>query len=181
MTFRNFTLAAAVTSATALSAYAGEMNDDTIMEKGHSYEDAAQVDSNAAAELEKNIYSENGKDKTSVVISSTDPAEGTSDGVESRKVEALGTLTEQEVVLKAAEPGAMVRTADGEIVGTVSGTRDRGEDGALVLVSVDPAYSWPVSEVAFEVKSLSAIEEGEGLEYDLSFDRLVKDILEKTS
>lgn len=181
MTFRTFTLAAAVTSATALAAHAGDSSDDTIMEKGHSYEDAAQVDGNAAAELEKNTYSEKGNDKTSVVVSSTDPAEGTSDGVESRKVEALGTLTEQEVVLKAAEQGAMLRTADGKVVGTVSGTRDRGDAGALVLVNVDPSYDWPVNTVAFEVKSLSAIEEGPGLEYDLTLDRLVKDILEQSS
>lgn len=182
MTFRKLALATAMTSITALAANASStMSTDVITEDGKTYEDAAVVGNDTDSMVNVNDYEENGHDKSSVTISNSDPAQGTSEEIASYKTEALGTLTEYEVVMKAAQPGVMLRTNDGEVVGTVIGTRDRGEAGPLVIVDVDDAYQWPIDQVAFEIKSLSAIEEGPGLEYDLSMKTLVDAIVDHAS
>lgn len=182
MTFRNLALATLLTSATALAAHAesGVTEEGVIKENGQAYEDSAMTDGDTATTVEKNVYSENGHEMVSVTAESMDPGEGTTDGIESRKTEALGTLTEVENILKAAEDGVMLRTADGEVVGTVAGTRDLGDEGNLVLVDVDPATGIDAKQVAFRVGTLSAIEEGPGLEYAATM-KILRDYIAKQS
>ena len=182
MTFRKLTLSTVLTSATALAAHAGSVNDDSVIkEKGGSYEDAASVDGNTATTIEKNAYSENGHDYVSVTGQNMKPDEGTSDGIESRKVDALGTVTEQEVVLKAAEAGTLVRTVDGEVVGQVIGTRDMGDAGAAVVVDVDDAANLNADRVVFTVDVLNSPSEGDIIEYSSSMEILRNYIDENSS
>lgn len=161
MTLRNIFAAAAMTSATALSAFAA---DDNIMVNGHTImtPDGA-MDSGEWSET----YSVKGRTIEAGDSSAADAgAEGTTKDLSEQTQSGIGTLHEQDVILKAAETGAMVRTVNGEMIGTVYETQDIGDAGHLVFVDVAAEADLPIERLGFTVDTLSAVETGDGLEYE---------------
>lgn len=157
MTFRTLLAAAALTSATALSAFAA---DDNIMEKGHTIM-TPDGPMNVAEVTE--TYSVKGKE---VQAGDTDVDATATKDVADQSRSNFDTQGERDVVLGAAETGAPVHTYRGEMIGTVYATEDIGDAGHLVYVDVASEAGLPVERLGFYVDTLSAVEGGTGLEYE---------------
>lgn len=175
---RTIALAAALSTAGALSAYAQSTVGDDVTNKGTELENAADVSSDGDTVVDVDTREVKGQDFVVVGAEKrADAGEGVVDEVEQSEVDPGSDSTETENVLAAAEPGQIVRTVQGDPVGTVA-SKERYGDGYLVYVTADPAAGLQVPTVGIQVKSLQTVEEGTALEYAFSIEYLRERIAE---
>lgn len=172
MTFHKLALATVLTSATALSAFAA---DDAIEEKGHTMENAAEVDAGTGmdetAQVDTDSYEINGDQVVTVGPERQASEQGVNDELAPNEPGDTA-LTEPENILNAAAAGTPVYSVTGETIGAVASTRDDAEEGAIVIVDVSEEAGLPAPMLAFPVATLQVVEEGDALEYHSGNDHL---------
>ncbi|KZY37956.1 hypothetical protein A3731_14470 [Roseovarius sp. HI0049] len=178
MTFHKLALATLFTSATALGAVA---QDAAIEEKGHKMEDAARADEapgvDEATDYDAESYGIRGDEVVSVGPEQDATEEGVNDNLAPNESD-ITALTEPENILNAARQGTPVYSVTGETIGSVAGTRDDAEEGAIVIVNVSEDAGLPVPALAFPIATLQVVKEGGALEYHSGREHL-EDHLEK--
>lgn len=163
MTFRTLALATALTSLSALAAYA----------EGEGAERQTQTTGVDAIQESDTSMQSNGSTSTSEAAISADGAvtAPTDLDLESKGLRESGT-TVIDNVLAEAETGATISSVDDEIIGEV--VAHDGDQSAehLVYVDVDADAGLAVDRIAFQAGTLSVEETGDGLEYAMTLEQL---------
>ncbi|MFN3208700.1 MAG: hypothetical protein ACE369_06810 [Roseovarius sp.] len=168
---RTIALAAALSTAGALSAYAESTVGEDVTNKGQVLENAADVTDGGQTVVDVDTYEEEGQDIV-VIGSETKASDDMGVNDEVAKDETGSDNTEGENILELAKPGETIYTVQGDPIGTVSYVETQGEAGDLVFVKIDPAAGLQVPTVGIQTKSLQIGTEGTALEYAFSIDYL---------
>ncbi|MGX0878873.1 hypothetical protein ACSSV4_003576 [Roseovarius sp. MBR-154] len=196
MTFRTLAFATALTSVSALAAYAqGEggtehqLTDDNGIESIQDSDNTTQSGNAANPEQhddEKGIDTVEGDPaEADVALPMIDPevdpqaeAPSQTDLMTKELSNAEQTLIEN--VLAEAERGSTVSTSDDYVIGKVTGTL--GQEGAdhLVYVEVNEDADIPAQILGFRASALSVEEVGD-LEYAMSLETLRKNVAERVA
>ncbi|WP_306154449.1 phosphoribosylglycinamide synthetase [Roseovarius sp. MMSF_3281] len=165
MTFRNFAIVTALSSATALAAHATE-NDTT------------------------NIYDDDGDRQQTQETMSESMGEATVDaegqvtapfsGDVSKPELTEADRTKVENIVAAADEGAIVTSVDDLEIGTIYANEGDLDAEHLVYVNVAEDANLMADRIAFRTSTLS-VEESGGLEYALTLEQLREAVADKVS
>jgi hypothetical protein len=174
MTFRKLALATALTSVSALAAYAADEGGTERQSQDNSGTDAVYEDTQGtAADAQSGGWSEATVAEDGEIHAPTD-LDLTAKG----QRETGNTLVEN--ILTEAETGATLTSVDDKVIGEV--VSHEGDESAehLIYVDVSTDADLPAERIGFEAGSLSVGENG-GLEYAMTLEQLRTAVAEKVA
>ncbi|WP_294623091.1 hypothetical protein [uncultured Roseovarius sp.] len=156
MTFRKFAMATAISSATAVAAFA----DDQGMSGDHG-----DIAAGTSVFSEMGVeYDMDGRSAMNIDMVDIDDA-GVSSDVSDKPDTSRAADTSPENILAVAKEDAEIWTSDNAAIGTAFKTEEYAEGSHLVYVDVAADAKLPVDVVAFPVDALRVANEGVRLEH----------------
>lgn len=173
MTFRKLVLATAVTSVSALAAYAADDGGTERQSQDNSGEDAIYQEGQGTT------ASGQSANWSGATVEGGDVHAPTALDLESKGDRESG-VTVVDNILAEAETGATLTSVDDKVIGEV--VSHEGDESAEHLIYVDVASDadLPAQRIGFEAGSLSVGENG-GLEYAMTLEQLRTAVAEKVA
>ena len=165
MTFRNFAIVTALTSATALAAQAADTDTTNIYDddgdRQATQETSSETMGDATVDAEGNVTAPYAGDASKPNLTQAD-------------------RTKVENVVAAADDGAIMTSVDDLEIGTIYANEGEMTAEHLIYVDIAEEANIMADRIGFRVSTLS-VEESGGLEYALTLEQLRNAVAEKVN
>ena len=159
MTFRHFAIVTAMTSATAMGAYAAETDTTNVYDDNGDRQQTQETMGDATVDTEGNVTAPFTGDVSKPQMTAAD-------------------RTKVENIIAAADEGAIMTSVDDLEIGTVYDNKGDMDAEHLVYVDVAEDANIMTDRLGFRASTLS-VEKSGGLEYAMTLEQLRKAVAQK--